>query len=178
MQRLMACFTLAVLSVPGLAVALEFDIPDLVGTHGCTSLAAEVELTGADGIPERAVLRLEGEHSPGIHLACVGESFSAGATFYSRVELIPGLRSDASGMLAAETGSFVMELEFSNHLWQFDLSVLPLELWICGHPDFAPVICDGWGECPVTEIISATLIIQPAVATDASTLSEIRAVFD
>jgi len=174
----LTCFALTALLLPGLVLALEFDVPELVGTYGCANTAVDVELTGVDGIPEQVVLRLEGQHTSGIHLACTSPSFPAGAWFYSFVEIVAGLRSEAGGSLAVETIAFAVELEFENHLWCFDSATVPLELWFCIHPDYAPVICDSWWECPVTEITAATLIVEPTVATNSSTWTDIKAIFE
>jgi hypothetical protein len=174
----MACAAFSLLLLPAPLEAYEFDVPGFLGTHGCANLAADVALLGVEGIPERVILQLKVEHTPGERLSCVGPSFSEGASFYSLTETVPGMRSDATGSLPAEAGTYVIEIAFENYLWYFDMTSVPIELWISIHPDYGPVICDDWAECPTVTITAATLIVEPTVAAETSTWGEIKASFD
>ena len=168
---------LTVFLAPRPAKAVEIDVSEFLGTHGCTSLIANVAHDGLDETPERVVLRLEVEHAPGIHGSCYGPSFDSGADLYSYVELIPGLRADAHSKLPAEAGSFTVDLEFTGLLDYFRASEFPLQLWICQHPDFTPVLCSDWYECPETEIAAATLLIDTPVPTIQSTWGLVKALY-
>ena len=82
-------------------------------------------------------------------------------TLSERLEVVGA--HDADVIDAASPGDgFEVELEFANHLWVFMGDTIPLELWLNGHPDWGYVICDAWYECPISEVVTATLIIDPA----------------
>jgi hypothetical protein len=168
--------SLATLAVAA-AHAVEIDVPGLVGTHGCAPITVEVTGPGLEHPPDRAALRLEIVHTPGLHLSCVGPMYDDGADFYGMVELVEGMRADAAATLPAEAGTFEVELEFANHLWVFMGDTIPLELWLNVHPDWTYVLCDAWYECPISEIVSATLIIDPATPTSGSSWSGVRALY-
>jgi len=163
---------------PRSAVSLEFDVPGLVGSHGCANVSVDVELPGVEGIPEQVVLRIVGEHAAGLRNSCVQDPFPEGASLYAMVEVVPGMRSAAWGCLAVDESAFDLELVFEDDLWQFDLPTVPLELWFSTHPDYTPVLCDTWFECPTVAIDSATLVVDVAVPTSDTTLSAIKAIFD